>query len=101
MPITYTYEDNNIGGKCFPIFADGIRLKSFTDLTGEENVMQFCALAEPHCSELARLQRLVTERIQWNINNPDAPLKQKMHPCFNQLERLWNRIQREAKIPNT
>lgn len=101
MPVTYTYEDNTIGGKCFPVFANGERLRSFTDLTGEDAVKQFCKLAEPHCDELARLKKLCDERREWNIANPDAPLKQKMHPCFNQLERLWDKIQRSAKIPNT
>lgn len=101
MPVTYTFEDNSIGGKCFPIFADGERLKSFTDETGEENVKRFCELAQPHCEELARLAKLQRERIQWNIDNPDASLTLKMHPVFNQLERLWNKIQREAKIKNT
>lgn len=102
MPVTYKlHHDPDNGWSHFQVFADGRKLRAFTDLTGETAVQRFVELAQPHCSELANLTDQCAAAIQWNIANPDAPLRKKIAPCFTKLERLWTTIQRQAQIQDT
>lgn len=100
LPITSQPDpDPTWGGT--QILADGILIRGFTQETDGKQIEKFLRLAQANEATIIPLAKLREERRAWNMANPDAELKKKMHPCFNQLERLLNRLQREAGIVDT
>ena len=97
--ITYLRETDEImGWDQFPVFVDGKRLRTFTVLTGEENVKRFCELAESSAKAFSRLYDECEEKRAWNMANID---KAKDWPCFKAMDKLWKAVQDLANIKDS
>lgn len=100
MPrVTITPPDSDAIGEAWLIYVDGVKVRrGFTPETTEAEVKRFAALLEPHADELLKLEAEYADRLQWNM---DQKGNGKNWPIFGRMERLLNRIQREAGIVDT
>lgn len=94
-------QDSRMKWFTYKVRVDGHDFMGITDETGAEAVKRLEAIARPRADLILELILAANERREWNMQQLKAGGQGRDWPAFRNLERMRNRLLKEAGIKDT